>query len=242
MTNGPPRSTVSTMPTDEPGPPHGTDGVRVECPRCPTPVAEVGDGHWSCPDHGIVVPLWRPMSSSYEQFAAHLQRVGPFPTFLPWPLGPGWSVSDFAAVVSDGDATRATMACVAGTSQLDGPVDVMVISEEPGTGFGARVAGLTTPDEAELLDPGHEVGDGPPPVRVRVDQYPVGLWPVSVSTSPGEWDRSVLAGEAGGRWLWLVLRPASAILLLRDDWILRDISATGPQLVALPFGGPAPAW
>ncbi|TNM37784.1 hypothetical protein FHP29_17285 [Nocardioides albidus] len=189
--------------------------------------------------------MWRPLTSSYDEFASHLRRVGRFPTYLPWPLGPGWSISDFAAVVSggpDGRGARATMACVAGTSQLDGPVDVMVISEEPGTGFGARVAGLATPQETEILDPGHEVGEGPPPVRVRVDQYPVGLWPVSVSTSPGEWDRSVLAGEAGGRWLWLVLRPASAILLLRDDWILRDISATGPQLVALPFGGAAPSW
>ncbi|UMG91723.1 hypothetical protein [Nocardioides sp. TF02-7] len=45
-----------------------------------------------------------------------------------------------------------------------------------------------------------------------------------------------------GRWLWLVLRPASAVLLLRDEWILRDVSASGPQLVALPFGGPAPPW
>ena len=52
----------------------------------------------------------------------------------------------------------------------------------------------------------------------------------------------LLAGEAQGRWLWLMLRPASAILLLRDEWILRDVSVTGPQLVALPFGGPSPAW
>jgi hypothetical protein len=232
------------MPTDEPAPPHGgPDGVRVECPRCPAPVAEVGDGRWSCPDHGIVVPLWRPVTSSYDEFASHLRRVGPlFPTLLPWPLGPGWTVSDFAAVITPGDTAHATMACVSGTSQLDGPVDVMVISEEPGTGFGARVAGLCAPEDPERLDPGHEVGDGPPPVRVRVDKYPVGLWPVSVSAVPGEWDRSVLAGEAGGRWLWLILRPASAVLLLRDDWILRDISTTGPQLVALPFGGPAPSW
>lgn len=231
------------MPTDEPAPGEGAGraDVRVECPRCPAPVAEVGDGRWSCPEHGIVVPLWRPATSSYDGFAGHLLRVGRFPTYLPWPLGPGWAVSDFAAVVSEGDFPRATMTCVAGTSQLDGPVDVMVISEEPGTGFGARVAGLGA-DGADPLDPGHEIGEGPAPVRVRVDQYPVGLWPVSVSTSPGEWDRSVLAGEAGGRWLWLVLRPASAILLLRDDWILRDVSATGPQLVALPFGGPAPSW
>ena len=56
----------------------------------------------------------------------------------------------------------------------------------------------------------------------------------------GDFDRSVVAGEAHGRWLWIVLRPASAILLLRDDWILRDVSAVGPPLVEMPFGGPAP--
>lgn len=226
------------MSRDELGSDSG-DTVRVECPRCPAPVAEVGDGTWSCPEHGVIDALWRPRSASYATFVAHLGRLGAFPTYLPWPLGPGWTVSDFAAVASGTKPAAASLTCVSGTSQLDGPVDVIVISEEPGTGFGARVAGT---GDLGGLDPGPEIGQGPPPVRVRVEQRPVGLWPVSVSTSPGEWDRSVLAGEAGGRWLWLVLRPASAILLLRDDWILRDVSATGPQLVALPFGGAAPAW
>jgi hypothetical protein len=77
---------------------------------------------------------------------------------------------------------------------------------------------------------------------VRIDSQTVPLWPVSTSGSIGEWDRSVVAGEANGRWLWMVLRPASAVLLLRDDWILRDVSGLGPPLVELPFGGPAPAW
>ena len=30
------------------------------------------------------------------------------------------------------------------------------------------------------------------------------------------------------------------MLLLRDDWILRDVSSVGPPLVEMPFGGPAP--
>jgi hypothetical protein len=232
------------MPSDTPDSPDepGSTRLQVGCPRCPAPVAEAGDGRWSCPDHGLVVPLWRPERSSYDDFAGHLQRARTFPTYLPWPLGPGWSVTDFAAVAPKGGAARATMTCVSGTSQLDGPVDVMVVSEEPGTGFGARVAGLTGDHGAERIDPGQEVGDGPPTIRVRVGNHPVGLWPVSVSVADGEWDRSVVAGEAEGRWLWLVLRPASAILLLRDDWILRDVSATGPQLLTLPFGGPAPPW
>ena len=76
---------------------------------------------------------------------------------------------------------------------------------------------------------------------MRIESQVVPLWPISVSATVGEWDRSVVAGEAAGRWLWMVMRPASAILLLRDDWILRDVSTVGPQLVEMPFGGPAPS-
>jgi hypothetical protein len=211
--------------------------LRVGCPRCSAPVGETGAGGWSCPEHGEVLPLWRPEAASYEAFASHLGRTATFPTYLPWPLGPGWSISDFAAVAPKRGPAAASMTCVSGTSVLDGPVDVIVVSEEAGTGLGARIAGLGAD-----TDPGQELGDGPPTVRVRLESRAVGLWPVSVSSSDGELDRSVLLGEAEGRWLWLVLRPASAILLLRDDWILRDVSGTGPGLVALPFGGPGPAW
>jgi len=213
--------------------------LRVGCPRCPAPVAEIGDGNWSCPEHGVVAPLWRPDAASYDEFAAHLGHATTFPTYLPWPLGPGWTVTDFASVAAPEREPRATMTCVSGTSALDGPVDVIVVSEEPGTGLGARLAGVSP---SGRVDPGDEVGEGPPTVKVRIGSFEVGLWPVSVSSADGEWDRSVLAGEAEGRWLWLVLRPASAIMLLRDDWILRDVSGLGPPLVELPFGGPAPAW
>jgi hypothetical protein len=208
--------------------------LSASCPRCSTPVAESG-GTWSCPDHGQVEPLWRPDEASYDTFVEHLRATARFPTYLPWPLSPGWRVTDFAAVGTR-DRGRAAMTCVSGTSSLDGPVDVLVITEEPGVGLGARIAG-TWHD-----DPGTEVGDGPPSLRVRVESQTVPLWPVSTSAAGGEWDRSVVAGEAEGRWLWLVLRPASAMLLLADDWLLRDVSGLGPPLVELPFGGPAPAW
>jgi hypothetical protein len=210
--------------------------LRVGCPRCAAPPAELAEGRWSCPEHGVVAPLWRPEQASYDDFAGHLSRADRFPTYLPWPLGPGWAVSDFAVVADR--AARATMICVSGTSALDGPVDVFVVSEEAGTGLGARIAGL--PDGPG--DPGSGIGDGPPAIKVRLQSFSVGLWPVSVSSTDGEWDRSVLVGEAEGRWLWIVLRPASALLLLRDEWILRDVSLAGPHLLALPFGGPAPPW
>lgn len=210
--------------------------LEVGCPRCPTPVAQsADDGTWSCPEHGPIRPLWRPAEAGYADFVTHLEAAADFPTLLPWPLSPGWRVTDFGYVGEPG-RVRATMTSCSGTSELDGPVDVLILTEEPGTGLGARCAG-TLHD-----DPGADIGDGPPSVRVRLDRQTVPLWPVSISSGQGEWDRSVVAGEAAGRWLWLVLRPASAILLLRDDWLLRDVSGLGPTLVELPFGGTGPAW
>ena len=180
--------------------------------------------------------MWRPAEASYDAFGEHLQAAVSFPTYLPWPMSPGWLISDFALVGDREQRTLATMTCCSGTSHLDGPVDVLVVAEEPGTGLGARCAGLPGPD------PGSELGTGPPAVRVRVHSQAVPLWPVSTSWSLDEFDRAVFAGEAAGRWLWIVLRPASAMLLLRDDWILRDVSGVGPPLVEMPFGGPRPVW
>jgi hypothetical protein len=199
------------------------------CVRCSAPMLP-------CPDHGDGPALWRPQEASYDAFAEHLIAAGSFPTYLPWPMSPGWTVTDFACV-ADGDGRgRAALTCSSGTSELDGPVDVVVVAEEAGTGLGARCAGF------RYDDPGSEIGHRPPTARVRIGRQPVNLWDVSTSSTNGEFDRSVVAGEAGGRWLWIVLRPASALLLLRDDWILRDVSGVGPQLVELPFGAHRPAW
>jgi hypothetical protein len=201
----------------------------------------------TCPDHGPTALLLRPDEASYDGFVEALAAGRGLPTYLPWPLSPGWGVTDFAVVTRPGQGAdaRGTMTCCSGTSALDGPVDVFVVTEESGTGLGARCAGTSH------LDPGPEIGIGPPMVRVRIGSQSVPMWPVStvaegMPPAPGaderDLDRSVVAGEALGRWLWIVMRPASAMLLLRDEWILRDVSGIGPPLVELPFGGPAPAW
>lgn len=206
------------------------------CPRC-REVLEHVEGGTECPVHGALPPVWLPTEATYAEFVQHLEASKGFPTYLPWPMSPGWAVTEFGVVAGDAFATpTATVTCCSGTSQLDGPVDVFVVAEEPGTGLGARVAGLVGDD------PGSEVGDGRAPVRVRINSQTVPLWPVSTSRSLHEFDRSVFAGEAHGRWLWIVLRPASAMLLLRDDWILRDVSGIGPPLVEMAFGGHRPVW
>ena len=186
-------------------------------------------------------PLWRPSESGYSAFVEHLAAAGDHPTLVPWPIGPAWSVSDHARVggrrTDPAGRTLATLTCCSGPSALDGPVDALVVLEEPGVGLGARCAGLG--EHA----PGADLGEGRPTTRVRLAQHSVPLWPLSTSGSAAaDLDRSVLVGESGGRWLWLVLRPASAMLMLREDWILQDAAELGPLLVEVAFGGARPPW
>jgi hypothetical protein len=214
--------------------------LTASCPRCREGLTgRAGDVGGACPVHGVLAPLWLPDEVTYDGFTEHLQSAGGFPTYLPWPMSPGWAVTDFGVVAGtddpDGGAV-ATVTCASGTSELDGPVDVFVVAEEAGVGLGARCAGLNGDD------PGADFRTVPPEVKVRVESQSVPLWAVSTSDSRGDLDRSVVVGEFAGRWLWIVLRPASAVLLLRDDWILRDVSGVGPPLVEMPFGGQRPVW
>lgn len=205
------------------------------CPRCTSPVSEGEDG-WHCDTHGRISPLWRPAVAGYEGIAEHLHRSGATPTLVPWPLAPGWMITDFGCVADDGQDAHATLVSCSGVTDADGVVELTIVSEEPGVGLGARCAGL------ERTDPGAEIGDGPPHARVRIDGLTLPLWSVSTAETPADLDRSVFAGEAHGRWLWLVLRPASAALLLCDEWILADVAGLGPELLEVPFGGNPPPW
>lgn len=204
------------------------------CPRCPGAVREQ-DGAWWCTVHGSVPPLWRPRTSSYDDFGEHLKAADGFPTYLPWPMPPGWQVTDFGVVGAPGHA-QASVSCVGGPTRLDGPVEVILVSEEPGTGLGARCAGTVQ------SDPGEQIALAKPGAKLRVETLSIPLWPISTHDADPEMDRSVFAGEAQGRWLWVVLRPASAMLLLAESWMLADVSGFGAELLELPFGGHAPTW
>lgn len=203
--------------------------LEATCPRCPSAAEESGGGY-ACAQHGPITPLWRPLKADYESFAEVVRRAGGVPTYLPWPMSPGWSIADFGCVADDRHAL-ATVTTTSGTSDLDGPVQITVVAEDPGVGLGARCAG------ADYVDPGEQVGRGPHDVQLRVAGRPVRMW--SVDGGDGEpLERAVFAGEALARWLWLVVRPAAAALLLRDEWIFADVSEFGPEAVEMPFGGP----
>jgi hypothetical protein len=192
--------------------------------------------------HGPIDPLWRPQEADYDSFADLVGRSDDLPTYLPWPMSPGWSIADFGCVGSD--RVRATVTTTVGTSDLDGEVEVTIVSEEPGTGLGARCAGTA------YDDPGPQISNGPPAIHVRAGGRSVPLWLVddldADEPTPVPDDdllaRAVFAGEADGRWLWLVMRPASAALLLHDEWLLADVTGFGPEALEMPFGGPRPTW
>jgi hypothetical protein len=209
--------------------------LEAQCPRCPAPVTVTGS-EVSCPTHERVVPLWRAAEPSYESFAEHLVLSRPLPTWLPWPLPDGWQVSDYGCVGVEGGTPEAVVASCAGSSALDGPVELTVVTEEPGVGLGARVG------DVAHSDPGAEVGRGPAALRLRVEDVSLPLWTVSTAEDGEALDRAVLAGEAAGRWLWVVVRPASALLLLRHVGPLTDLSGLGPPLVDTPFGAVPRSW
>ncbi len=194
--------------------------------------------------HGLTEPLWRPEQADYDSFADLVGRSDELPTYLPWPMSPGWSIADFGCVGHPG-RVRATVTATVGASDLDGEVEVTIVSEEPGVGLGARCAGTT------YDDPGLQISNGPPAVHVRAGGRAVPLWLVEETAEGTGSDplshsdvlaRAVFAGEADGRWLWLVMKPASAALLLHDEWLLADVTGFGPEALEMPFGGPRPAW
>ncbi|HET6151356.1 MAG TPA: DUF6758 family protein [Marmoricola sp.] len=206
----------------------------ASCPRCTSPITKA-DGRYACGVHGTIHPLWRPAVADYDTFAELVGRTEDLPTYLPWPMSPGWSIADFGCVSGAG-RTYATVTTTVGTSDLDGPVEVTVISEDPGVGLGSRCAGTA------YDDPGEQIGLGPHAILVRAGGRSVRMWVVDSTLEDDLLAKSVFAGEADGRWLWLVIRPASAALLLRDEWLLADVTGFGPEALEMPFGGSGPSW
>lgn len=206
------------------------------CPRCPAEGEATSPpaAGWRCSVHGAQPRLLRADRARYDDVAETVKRCAGFPALIPWPMT-GWGLNDIASV-GDADRCLATLAGWARPSELDGVVDLQVIVEEPGVGLGSRCAGLPG------TDPGVEVGQGAPSTHLTADGQSVALWAVSTSAERRELDRFVFAGEWGGRWLWLILRPPSSMLSLREGWSLGTLADLGPQLLEVPITGPPPPW
>lgn len=217
----------------------------LSCPRCARDVKVSSEpagasqlGTVECPVHGIVTPLARPHVVDIDGLREVSELVPERSIYLPWPMSPGWSIADFGCVAG---SDSATFSVTIGTTIPDGRVEVSVISEDPGVGVGARCAGLAGVDPGRQL--GVELGGERPAAYVRIDSRAVPLWIIrNLDPDADPLETTAFAGEADGRWLWVVIRPASAALLLRDDWLLTDISGISEEALGMPFGTERAAW
>ncbi len=195
--------------------------VPPSCPRCGRGVREPGlwSNSWQCEQHGEVRP-YLPAGQISPDGVAMLAKAAAVPVWLPHPMMNGWVVTGIGSCGDDRSGAAATVVCCSGPGPLGGPADLVLVSEEPAIGLGARFAGLNGTDPGELTG-------RPPAGKLHADGHPTPLWQVD-SMRPEGGDRAAFVGEAWGMWLWAILWPASAGLLLLEDLYLADVRQAGP--------------
>lgn len=197
------------------------------CPRCDAALRPPGlmSSAWECELHGSVHPLrrWTRVTPEVIAQAASDARV---PLWAPLPLLPGWTLTGLALAGSERDGARATVLALSGPSPLGGPADLLLVAEEPGVGLGARLAG------GDGLDPG-DVTQGPPDAKVEAAHHPTALWRCDSAE-----DRVAFVGEALGVWLYAVLWPPAAELVLLEHVVLHDLRHESHAGLELPVGAP----
>ena len=150
------------------------------------------------------------------------------PWWVPHPSLVGWTVSGIGHCADDRGGTRASVMCFAGPNPLGGPVDMLIAAEEPGIGIGAHFAGLDAVDPAGLIG-------GAADLHIEAGGHACPLWCVPTAD-----DRATYVGEALGMWLWVVVWPPDAALLLLDDLKLCDVRESAAARESLVFGAPSP--
>ncbi len=150
------------------------------------------------------------------------------PLWAPWPLPLDWSFTGLAHTDRRAHES-ATVSCWSGHDPFGDPAEVVLVCEEAGTGVGSHFAALP------MNYPGSHVGEGPPHAKFSVEGRPVPLWVVESPT-----DRAVYAGEAAGRWLWVVVHPAESSAIVVQPINLVDARDLGAELTVLPVGEMSP--
>ncbi len=190
----------------------------LTCTRCDGPVHAPGlwNSAWRCDEHGPVAPL-QPIGRPAPDSLDLLRSKARVPVWIPWPLPLGWLVTGYAHAGDERTGALATLVGCSGPAPLGGAADMVLVAEGPGLGLGARLAGLAGPD------PGAGFDDGAPHAKVDAGGHPTAMW--NIDAGP---ECAVFVGEAKGAWIWAILWPAAAGLLLLEDLGLADVAESAP--------------
>lgn len=180
---------------------------------------------WECDRHGPVVPL-RTWTRASPDVVGHAAASCVVPLWCPLPLLPGWTVTGMALAGDERTGSRATALALSGPSPVGGPADLVLVAEEPGIGLGGRISGV------EAVDPGLDT-DRQPDAKVLAAGHATSLWRCESAD-----DRVAFAGEALGVWLWAVLWPPAAELVLLEHVELHDLRDEAHVGLDLPVGAP----
>jgi len=182
---------------------------------------------WQCANHGSVPP-YAVVSRGGLEAVEHVLTRTKVPVWMAHGLSAGWVCSGFGCAGDDRDGARAVVTSLSGPSPLGGAADILLVAEEPGVGLGARHAALCGPD------PGVGFDSGPPDAKVEIAGHPTALWSLPVSG-----DCAAFIGEAKGLWLWAIVCPAAAGVLMYDALSLEDLR-DGYAEAELAFGSVSP--
>jgi len=181
------------------------------CPRCfaRTLPPDLMSSEWRCATHGEVAPYHRALAEP-ERVLDMLPARSRVPVWMPDPMPVNWYPSGIAWAGDERTGARAVALAATGPSPVGGPGDLVLVADEPGVGLGASLAGLR--------GPGADGVASRPEAKVEAAGHQTPLWPVA---SPP--DRAGFVGEALGVWLWVILWPADAALLLLEDLVILDL-------------------
>jgi hypothetical protein len=157
-----------------------------------------------------VAPL-QPLAKPGPEALEHVRSHAGVPLWLPQPMPTGWLVTGYAQAGDDRAGAVATVVACSGPAPLGGAADLLLVAESPGVGLGARLAGLPGPDAGAGFD------SGPAHARLVAAGHPTPLWNVETHA-----DNAVYVGEAKAAWMWVILWPAEAGVLLVENLGLED--------------------
>ncbi|MBL8931975.1 MAG: hypothetical protein JNL54_17835 [Kineosporiaceae bacterium] len=214
----------------------------VSCPRCGQLVRPPGlwSDAWTCAEHGAIAPVHAPVMPS-DPALSQIARRSQVPLWLPWPLPRGWLVSGVQYAGDDHSGPVATALALSGPNPLVIEVgdalsaDLVVVAEQPGVGFAARLAGLPG------LDPGPTLAAHPSDAHLEAAGHATPMWSFAIGPEdPGDARAGVAyVGEALGEWLWVITWPRPATAVLLDHFTLVDLRDPH-HVYDLPYGALSP--